>query len=217
VICSPVSTIVPLIESIAPYLKTGALITDVGSTKSLVVRQARQVVPAHATFVGSHPMAGSEKSGLEHAEHSLFYNRPCFVTPIEDTPSDSVEKIVALWKRLSMEVMTVSPETHDEIVAHISHLPHIMASMLCTFLADKPQQWNHFSGSGLRDTTRIAAGSPSLWTSILEQNREEILRSIDGLDAKLATFRSALANSDFHTVTRMLEQGKIYRDHLRPL
>lgn len=214
VLCTPVETIAPLISEIRESLKDGALITDVGSTKSLICRQSAHAVPLGTTFIGSHPMAGSERSGMEHASSDLFTNATCLITPLPDTPADKIAQLMALWERLEMRIATVSPEEHDEIVAHISHLPHLLASTVCSLLATKGTNWGHFSGGGLRDSTRVAAGDPFLWQQILEQNREEVLRSIDSFENELHNLKSALLNKETHKLIAILERGKKYRDSL---
>jgi len=138
------------------------------------------------------------------------------VTPLLETPEEAVQSLVAFWKQLGMNPVTTSPETHDEIVANISHLPHILATSLCTYLAGRDSQWRHYAGSGLADTSRIAAGSPSLWKTILEQNRDEILRALEGFENEIHSFRSALANEQYFEIQNRLERGKVYRDSLRP-
>jgi prephenate dehydrogenase len=214
VVCTPVDQIVPMVRRIGPGLADGALVTDVGSTKSRICRSCAHAVPAAAVFVGSHPMAGSEKSGMEHAQAELFRGRACLVTPLEETPPPATDRVVGLWRALGMEVTSVSPEKHDEIVAHISHLPHLLASLLCRQLARQPAQWRAFSGNGLRDTTRIAAGSPDIWRSIFEENREELLRAVDGFERELAEIRSLLHNGEWAQVRHLLELGKRYREEL---
>jgi len=213
VLCTPVETIVPLLEQVAASLEPGVLVTDVGSTKSLIVRQV-QGLDGSFSFVGSHPMAGSERTGMDHAHAGLFKDAACFVTPIDSTPADSTKKTAAFWQALGMVVTPLSPERHDEIVAHISHLPHLLASVLCAYLATKDPSWRNFSGGGLRDTTRVASGDPALWRQILGQNREEVLRSIDGLEAVLHSLRAALSNDDAASVHSLLQKGKTYRDGL---
>ena len=215
VLAVPVVNIVPLLEEIAPALKAGALVTDVGSTKSLICRHGTAATPEKATFIGSHPMAGSEKTGLEHATEDLFEKRACFVTPLVDTPTEPVEKIIRFWKELGMEVTTASPEAHDEIVAHISHLPHVLASVLCDTLAGKDNTWRNYAGGGLRDTTRIAAGDPHLWKAIILENREEILRAMEGFEQHWQQMRAAIANNDPFEIVNLLDKGKTYRDAVR--
>ncbi|MGJ8652020.1 MAG: prephenate dehydrogenase [Opitutaceae bacterium] len=214
ILCTPVETIAPLISEISEALKDGALITDVGSTKSLICRQSAHAVPTGATFIGSHPMAGSERSGMEHATSDLFENATCLITPLPDTPADKIAQLMALWESLDMRIASVSPEEHDEIVAHISHLPHLLASTVCSLLATKSNNWGEFSGGGLRDSTRVAAGDPFLWQQILEQNREEVLRSIDSFENELHKLKSALLNKETHKLIAILERGKKYRDSL---
>lgn len=215
VICSPVETIVPLTEKIAPHLKAGAIVTDVGSTKGTICRHAHATLSASkAAFVGSHPMAGSEKSGHEFASADLFRGRSCFVTPIEETPLPAVKSVVALWQNLDMRVNTISPEKHDEIVANISHLPHVLASVLSAQLLHKDKSWGTLAGNGLADTTRIAAGNPVLWRHIFEQNRDEVLRAITDFENELHSFKSALNNQNYIELLHILEAGKKFRDAL---
>ena len=214
VLCLPVDGIVPMAQRIVPALSNGTLVTDVGSTKSRICRLAARAMPAGVHFIGSHPMAGSEKSGLDHADAELFQARACLVTPIEDTVDAPLDALVAFWKALGMEVTTLSPERHDEIVAHISHLPHLLASVLASHLAAKPSGWQAFCGNGLRDTTRIAAGSPDIWRSIFEENRDELLRALDGFENELARLRSHLHNGEWAQVRHLLEKGRQFRGGL---
>jgi len=216
VLCTPVQTIVPLLAQIRPALAEQALVTDVGSTKSLICREARGTLADHsATFLGSHPMAGSEQAGMEHAQADLFEQAACILTPLDDTPAEAIAKLNAFWTALGMTLTAVSPEKHDEIVAHISHLPHLLASTLSSYLATQDHTWRNLAGGGLRDTTRIASGDPGLWKQILEQNREEVLRAIDGMEQELHTLKAALLNHDAPAVTALLKRGKTYRDQLR--
>lgn len=214
VLCPPVGAIVPLLRRIAPSLRTGALVTDVGSTKSLICHEAAALLRPENTFVGAHPMAGSEQTGMENATPELFAARHCFVTPLPETPVAATEQIIAFWKSLGMTVNSLSPERHDEIVAAISHLPHLLASSLALGLREKDASWAAFAGNGLRDTTRIAAGSPSLWREICEQNREEILRSFQDFESSLQRVRAALENRDFAHLQHLLELGRQFRQSL---
>lgn len=216
VLCPPVEVIPDLLATLGPALAEGALLTDVGSVKSEICRSAPLKLPAHATFVGAHPMAGSEKSGDAHADPDLFYGQPCLVTPLPDTPEAATERIVALWERLGMNVTTLSPEAHDEIVAHISHLPHLLATTLCTLLAHRDPAWARFAGNGLRDTTRVAAGDPGLWLAIVRQNREEIRRALDAFADEIHGLQRAVTNGEDHEIASRLEVGKVYRDRLPP-
>jgi cyclohexadieny/prephenate dehydrogenase len=216
VIASPVDRIVALAQQIAPHLSPGAIVTDVGSVKGEISRLGQAALGQRAHFVGAHPMAGSEKTGWEHSTASLFEHRTCFLTPLENTDAHATETAARFWRDLGAEVMTVAPDKHDEIVAHISHLPQVLASSLCSFLASKDPAWRNYAGGGLRDTTRIAASDPQLWRTILEQNRDEILRSLRQFEDELHGFQTALANRDYLEVIARLERGKAYRDQFRP-
>ena len=214
-LCTPVDTIVPLLEQIAGSIQDRALVTDVGSTKSRICREAAAVASLKGRFLGSHPMAGSEQTGMAHARDDLLDDAACILTPLEETAAEPVARLKDFWQRLGMRVTCLSPEQHDEAVAHISHLPHVLTSALCRFLSGKDPAWQALAGGGLRDTTRIAAGDPGLWRAILEENREEVLRAINGLEDELQHFKSALANEDTLRLTQQLERGKRYRDSLR--
>lgn len=217
VIAAPVDRIVSLAQQIAPVLSPGAIVTDVGSVKGDIARLGQvALTPAQAHFIGAHPMAGSEKTGWEHGTAELFDRRTCFVTPLPDSAADAVGKVVTFWSDLGAEVVTVSPDQHDEIVAHISHLPQMLASSLCSFLASKNPAWRNYAGGGLRDTTRIAGSDPQLWKSILEQNHDEVLRALRQFADELHQFQIALANRDYVEVVTRLERGKAYRDQFRP-
>ena len=214
VICSPVDFIVPLYNDISASLKPGAIVTDVGSTKSLICRQATASSEDAIHFVGSHPMAGSEKTSMDHANAELFLNRPCIVTPTENVPDLAVREVIQFWKSLGAVTFVETPEVHDEIVAHISHLPHLIASALCNFVGNQNEAWKELAGSGFKDTTRIASGDPSLWKAIIETNRDEIKRALSDYQDELHRIQSALTNNNMVQLVSLLEQGKQFRDSL---
>lgn len=211
VIAAPVDQIVPLAQKIAPHLPAGAIVTDVGSVKGEIARLGHAALGDKAHFVGAHPMAGSEKTGWENSTAELFLHRTCFVTPIVQTYPSAAETVVRFWHDLGAEVVAVNPDEHDEIVAHISHLPQAIASSLCAFLATKNPAWRNFAGGGLRDTTRIAASDPQLWRTILEHNRDEILRALSAYEEELHGFKTALANRDYPEIVARLERARAYR------
>jgi prephenate dehydrogenase len=216
VIAAPVDRIVPLLRQVAPALKAGAVVCDVGSVKGEISRLGHAAVSGRAAFVGVHPMAGSEKTGWEHGRADLFEGRTCFVTPVEGTDPAALATTVAFWRDLGAEVVTLDPDRHDEIVAHISHLPQVLASALCAFLSTRDPAWRNYAGGGLRDTTRIAGSDPRLWRTILEENRDEVLRALRAFQDDLQGLQAALANRDFVEVTARLERGRAYRDQFRP-
>lgn len=211
VVCTPVETIVPLIKQVVPSIRPDALVTDVGSTKNLISREAQGIA---VNFIGSHPMAGSELKGMGHASHNLFDGAACFVTPLDGDRDSEIVRLQNLWKAIGMRVVTTTPEKHDEIVAHISHLPHLLASCLCGYLGGMDADWKSLAGGGLRDTTRIAAGDPTLWKQILEQNREEVLRAVDGFESELQALKGALLDKKTPELIARLERGKQFRNSL---
>lgn len=216
VLAAPVERIVELARTIAPHVPAGAIVTDVGSVKGDICRHGHAALRDRAHFVGAHPMAGGEKTGWEHGSPSLFEKRTTFVTPLPETDPAAAETVVRFWAQLGSEVTTLHPDQHDEIVAHISHLPQLLATTLGTFLAAKSLSWRNFAGGGLRDTTRIAASDPAMWMEIFQQNREEVLRALRRYQDELQGFQAALANRDWPEIRTRLERGKAWRDGFRP-
>lgn len=216
VVCTPVDVIVENLRELGPVLGAGALVTDVGSTKAVICREGLAAVndSGGGQFIGSHPMAGSERSGMEAARADLFEGRPCLVTPMDRDSAESVARLRAFWGRMGMQVYTMSPDRHDEIVAAVSHLPHLVASSLAAFLDRTATGLRGFGGAGLADTTRVAAGDPGLWRAIVDQNREEVTRVLGGFDEALQRLRRAIVNRDDLELLRILGEGKRFRDGL---
>jgi prephenate dehydrogenase len=217
VICAPVDQIVALAQQVAPALAPGAMVTDVGSVKGEICRLGHKALAGRAHFIGSHPMAGSEKTGWEHGRADLFKGRVTFVTALPESDAPAAERVAAFWKSLESDVALLEPDAHDEIVAHISHLPQVLASTLCAALAKKDVRWRNYAGGGLRDTTRIAGSDARLWKTILEQNRDEVLRAVRAYQEELHNLERALANRDWFEVQAILERGRAYRDQFRPI
>ena len=217
VVCTPVSRIAEDIVRAAAAAPAGALLTDAGSVKQSVVQGvvelARQqsLMPEKLRFVGSHPLAGSEKSGPQYATADLFVGRMVLITPEEDTDPAITAEATALWQAAGAVVQTMSPAEHDQILASTSHLPHVVASVLA---AGIPTPWWAFSAGGLRDTTRIAAGDPELWRQIVMANREALLGRLQQFEHDLAEFRTALAAGDGDRLLQLLALGKEHRDAL---
>jgi cyclohexadieny/prephenate dehydrogenase len=214
VLCPPVQVIPGLLEQLADHFEKGAIVTDVGSTKATICEAAQKVLPREVEFLGSHPMAGSEKTGLEHAQADLFEGMACILTPTESNTLETISKVDAFWQALGMRTGQTSPEEHDKIVAAVSHLPHVLASVLSENLLRKPGDWKNYAGKGLRDTTRIAAGDPLLWRQIIEENAGPIEEMLNDFKASLNDFQDALKQRDFDRIEKILEDGKVHRDSL---
>ena len=214
VLCAPVERIIDLAQTIAPRLDSKPIVTDVGSVKSELSRACSSALEGKARFVGSHPMAGSEKTGMENADANLFAGRACFVTPLENTDPKALQSVSDFWQALGSTVLVESPERHDAIVANVSHLPHLLASALSTRLAKALPNAAQFCGNGLKDTTRIASGDPGMWREIIMQNRAEIIRALDAFQDELQSLRSSIANEDDFETLKRLADGKSFRDSL---
>jgi prephenate dehydrogenase len=156
-------------------------------------------------------MAGSERRGFENADPDLFEGRITVVTPLEDTSRDDLSRLKSFWASLGSAVIELSPEAHDRAVAEISHVPHIVAAVLASTLSEANRS---LAATGFRDTTRIAAGDPRLWSPILLSNLDEVIHSLDAFTKALGCFRKALAGRDDDALTQLLSEAKTKRDAL---
>ena len=212
VVCTPVDRVAADVLAAATAAPPRGVITDVGSTKGNVVRElAGKLPPAGAMFVGSHPLAGSEKRGSANATPDLFADRVVVVTPTADTDLEAVAVVELFWNRLGARVVRMDPDEHDTALAMTSHLPHAAAGGLA---AVTPAEWLPLTAGGFRDTTRIAAGDPDLWAAIFLANREAVLAAADRFAAGMAEFRTHLAAGDRDGLLRWLAAGKRVRDAL---
>jgi len=211
VFCTPVDRIVADVRTAAAHARPGTLFTDVGSVKTQICRELGFEGDG-VTFVGSHPLAGSEKQGFEHADADLFDGKLCVVTPTEDSPREAVERVTAFWQSLGMTVVEQSPEMHDRLLATTSHVPHLIAAATATLLDETNAP---FAASGFRDSTRIAAGDPSLWTEIVRANAGPVLNELDRFLSVLQEFRNAAADGAWPRLQTLLQTAKTKRDALK--
>ncbi|HOA75099.1 MAG TPA: prephenate dehydrogenase [Phycisphaerae bacterium] len=209
VLCTPLGQMEQMFRRIAPVLKPGTYVTDVGSTKAGVVRMAQRLLPPKVRFVGSHPMAGSEKTGVEFARADLFDRALCIVTPTARTPSAHVRWMRGFWESMGATTTVLDPRKHDVLLARVSHLPHAVATALVHLSKDGAID---VAGPGFADATRIASGDPDMWTDILRTNRAAMIRSIDRLVAELNRLRSKLDRDDADALRQWLAAGKQVRD-----
>jgi prephenate dehydrogenase len=208
VVCLPVDRIVASVRSAAIACRPGTLITDAGSVKGPICRELSVGLPDGVIFVGSHPLAGSEKQGFEHADAALFERRVCVMTPHRNVPVAAVDRIQRFWEGLGANVLKMSAEEHDRALAETSHLPHIVAAALAAVL--EPQN-ARMAASGFRDTTRIAGGDPDLWTAILLSNADLILQSLQRFEDSLAGFRAAITAGDAEYLKQLLADARSRR------
>ncbi len=213
VLCTPTENIPLLAREIAPFLKSGAIVTDVGSVKSKICAKCTLALKeTKAEFVGSHPMAGSEKIGVDFSDATLFENRPCFVVASEH--SNAVEKVVEMWCSVGMKPYFMSAQEHDRAVARVSHLPHLLAGTLCIVSGENSFDLRPYAGPGFRDTTRVASGSPDIWDSIIFDNQDEILSALKDYSRSLNELIAQIENGDKLSVGLRLRVAKKFRDGL---
>ncbi len=213
ILCVPVGAMGAIARQIAPLLSTDAIVTDVGSVKAPVVAELSPIFAGHAQFIGSHPMAGSEQTGLDAARANLFDDAACIVTPEESTNPTTVSTIHTFWQTLGCRVLETSPTEHDRMVAWISHFPHLLAATLVNVVAEQDAPAFDFAGPGFRDTTRVAAGAPGMWTEILCSNRAAVRQSVEAMIEKLREITTLLDHDA--SMTEFLTLAKTQRDRLR--
>ncbi|HYD29271.1 MAG TPA: prephenate/arogenate dehydrogenase family protein, partial [Azospirillaceae bacterium] len=196
VLCTPVGTYAEVAEAIAPHLKPGAILSDVGSVKMAVVRDIGPFVPEGVHFIPGHPIAGTEHSGPEAGFAELFRGRWFILTPPAGTSEEAVEKLAELWRRCGSQVEVMDPAHHDRVLAITSHLPHLIAYTIVGTATDLEEDTKSevikFSASGFRDFTRIAASDPIMWRDIFLNNREAVLEIIQRFTEDLTALQRAI-------------------------
>jgi cyclohexadieny/prephenate dehydrogenase len=204
VIATPVGTNGEIARIIAPHLKKGAIVTDVGSVKRMVIDSVAPHIPKDVHFVPAHPIAGTEHSGPEAGFAELFQNRWSILTPVKRTSAKAVAKIAELWRKLGAKVDTMDPDHHDMVLAITSHLPHLIAYTIvgtATDLGgDLKQEVIKYSASGFRDFTRIAASDPIMWRDVFLNNREAVLEILQRFTEDLTAMQRAIRKGDGTTL-----------------
>lgn len=216
VLCTPLSQMRSLAERMRPALKRGAIVTDVGSVKGSVVRDLEALLAkAGAHFVGSHPMAGGEKTGVAAARVDLFQGAVCVVTPTRNTNKQALSKVENLWEAVGARVIRLTPAVHDELVSRSSHLPHVVAAELANYVLGARRQEDQAAlcANGFRDTTRIASGSPEMWRDIALANRANLNAALGRFIKDLEKFRRNLKGKRAEAISGFFEEAKQRRDH----
>lgn len=215
-LAAPVAQTGPMLELIAPYLGSGAIVTDAGSTKASVVASARAALGDHLPrFVPGHPIAGSEASGAGAATAELYRQKNVVLTPLPETDAEARQRVSALWQACGATVREMSPEQHDLIFAAVSHLPHVLAFALVDALAQRPEADDFFryAASGFRDFTRIAGSSPEMWRDICLANREALLDELNHYSDHLRSVRDALEAKDGSRLLESFERASEARNN----
>jgi len=206
IITTPVFKIVDIAKKIAPFLKKGAIVTDAGSTKKYIVENIRL---KDADFIGGHPVAGSEKSGIKYADKDLFKGAYCVLT--ETKNRNALNKVKKFWASMGMKVITMPAKSHDKLLSKISHLPHALAVSLVNAAAGSGLD---LAAGGFKDTTRIASGEPELWKDIFLTNKSNLIKDIGILKKELSKIETVLRNNNSKDLLKLLSKAKSIRDTL---
>jgi cyclohexadieny/prephenate dehydrogenase len=219
ILCVPVGAYASVMEIIAPHLKQGAILSDVGSVKQASLRDVMPYLPDGVAFVPGHPIAGTEHSGPLSGFAELFQDRWCLLTPPPGTPTEAVDAVAALWRGCNAAVEVMDPAHHDKILAITSHLPHLIAYTIVGTASDMNAETQaevvRYSASGFRDFTRIAASDPTMWRDIFLNNRDSVLEMLQRFTEDLTALQRAIRWGDgdmlfkFFTHTRAIRRGII--------
>ncbi len=203
IIATPISDIVEVVSNIKDYLKKGAIITDVGSAKEKIVNRVNEILPEGVVFIGGHPMAGSENEGILSATNDLFKNTFYILTPTDTTMSEPLATLHSILSKIGAKVISIEPKEHDENVALISHLPHVLSTNLVDMIDDKQKSMKNLfklCAGGFRDMTRIAAANIKMWLDISLENKDKLIKSIDDYIKYLTKFKEYLKNNNSESI-----------------
>ena len=220
VLATPVDTYERHLHEWAHRLVPGAIVSDVGSVKGPLVERSEATMPAGVHFVGTHHIAGKEKTGVAAGSDQLFKGARCILTPTKRTDPTAFDRVKQLWEEAGSIVLTMDPHIHDQILGAVSHLPHVVAFVLMNALADLRDQQvpsldlTGHSGGGLRDTTRIAASSPEMWRDIFLWNRDNVVSYIDRYAGALEELKQLIKAGDAAGIEKLLERAKGEREKL---
>jgi prephenate dehydrogenase len=208
----PVGSFVDLLAKIKGALNKNAIVSDAGSVKGRLVRDMEALMPEGVHFVGAHPIAGSDRSGIDTAGADLFKGAQCIITPTEKTDREVLARITALWETFGSVIKIMNPDEHDRIYAAVSHLPHLIAYEIMNTVADMDVSYLAFSGRGFKDTTRIASSAPELWRDICLLNKDFILESIELFKRNLDRASQYLKDSDAESLESDFRKARTLRE-----
>lgn len=212
ILATPISSILSIIPQIAPHLKPGALVTDVGSTKVDIVKMAQAYLPEAICFIGGHPMTGSERGGIASADAFLFENAVYVLTPMQESPSPHFITLCEIVKKIGGRVLILDAVSHDQMVAAVSHLPYLLSVSLANLAADLREKYPdllQLAAGGFRDMTRVASGSTKMWTDICQTNKSQILPLIDQVIQNLQIFKNLISED---AILSKLERAREMRN-----
>jgi prephenate dehydrogenase len=212
VLCTPIGAMPQLADQLAPVLPHTATVTDVGSVKTGIVSQLEAILGKR--FVGSHPMTGSEQSGISAARANLFEGAVCILTPTENSAGDKIQVLRELWECVGCRTVEMTPQEHDERIACVSHLPHAVAATLVNAIHLRVPDVGCIAGGGYRDTTRIAAGPATMWREILLENRTALLAGLKDFTEMLEKMKELIDLADPAELELFLERARAIRKDL---
>lgn len=212
VFATPVGVFKDVAQKIRDSFKKNAIVTDVGSVKGKLVYDMEELMPEGVFFVGGHPIAGSERSGIDTASAEIFRGARCILTPTAHTDKNAFDKVAALWEAFGALITIITPDTHDRIYAAVSHLPHLVAYELVNTVADIDSSFLAFSGQGFKDSTRIASSHPELWRDICSLNRENLLEYVGMFRRNLDRLSQYLRDYDFESLEKDFKKARTLRE-----
>jgi len=215
IVAVPVGSMKAVFSELSTSIKTDAVITDVGSVKGNVVRDAREALGDKSScFVPGHPIAGTEKSGVEASFAELYQGQRVILTPLEETSSDATQSVTKMWHAAGADVVSLSVEHHDEVLAATSHLPHALAYTLVDTLAQMHEHREifQFAAGGFKDFTRIASSDPKMWHDICLNNRDALLDMLKRFSSELNILTKAIEDNDSDFILKMFQRAKTARD-----
>ncbi len=208
----PVGLFIETAREIRNSLKADAVVTDVGSVKGELVSRMEEILSDRASFVGGHPIAGSEKSGIGTADPDLFKGRRCIVTRTENTSGSALELVADLWRSIGAKVEEMDPEEHDRVFGAVSHLPHVIAYEMINTIGEINSSYLEYAGRGLADVTRIASSSPELWRDICMLNRDNLVKFIDVFIGRLDRIKRDISSGEADRLKEEFAKAKALRD-----
>jgi len=214
VLATPLGVFEKIVYDLAKFIKKGTVVIDVGSVKEWVVDRIEKILPSEVHFVGTHPIAGSDKTGFEYARADLFQGAKVIITPTEKTNKAALEKVSNLWKKVGANVEFMSAKEHDRVYALMSHLPHLISFCMVNTVGEIDKNLIKYAGSGFKSFTRIAKSSPELWGDIFIMNSENILDYLSIFCEKIEEMKRLIKEEKLDELKKCIEKAKNLRERV---
>lgn len=214
VFATPLGLFEEIARELVHHIEEEATVIDVGSVKGSVVKVMEEIFDRRAHFVGTHPIAGSEKTGFENAKADLFENAKVIITPTEKTNREALKRVISLWQTVGALVEIMTPEEHDRVYALVSHLPHLVAFSLVNTVAEVDRRLIKYAGSGFRDTTRIGKSSPEIWSDIFSMNKKAIIEQLEVFSKQISLIRHYLESGELTKIYDFIKSSKELREKI---